>query len=183
MVEGLVRSVEIPDGFDPLIQVEVVVEAELYLNGRSVLDNVWEVKARFQKSSVESYYGLEGKRVSLVGLSTDAEPHILDHAHHRDVLKRDPSYTFERRTLRGTVYNLTPSVDEQGRTPKVSLVLSDSTFHAKVDCQFLTDEEREIVANVQLGDEVTIHGQVVMNNGRPIALVGPTKVELLTSDT
>ena len=177
MVEGLVRSVAIPADFDPNAAVEVVIQPELYYNGSSVINPDRDVIARFRKSQVEAYYCIEGEKVALVGYSTDAVPHILESASHRDLFKREPSYTFEYYTLRGSVYNLVRSADMYGRLTKANLILQSSTFLNHIDCLFITDEERAKIADLQLGDEITIRGQVTLLNGRPVVLVDPVMVE------
>ena len=174
MVKGMVCSVTIPGGFDPLSQVEVVVQPETYISGAQ--ENIrlsQNVTARFRKSQVESYFRLEGENVCLVGWSTEAEPHILDAVHHRDPSSRQPSYAFECRTLRGIVYNLARSEDVSGQAARITLILSDSTYYTKVDCLFLTDEERAQIVDVRLGTEITICGQATLLNGIPVTLVSP----------
>lgn len=177
IVEGQVCSVKIPDGFDPDSIVEVVIQSEFYFKDYIMADFHQDVTARFKKSQVESYYGIEGEKVALTGWSTDAEPHTLDSASHREVLKRRPLYELKPRTLRGLVYNLTRSIDKYGQLLKVNLMLDDYTYYTVVDCLFITEGEREKVAKLQLGDEITISGQATLLNGRPITLVGPSLVE------
>ena len=172
-VRGLVQSVKMPEGFDPNSQVEVVVQPEFYYSGLSEIDFRQDVTVRFRKSQVESYYGLERENVSLVGRSTESERHILNAASHMDILTIKRSYTLEPRVLRGTVYNLIPSEDPPARTPRITLVLSDSTYYTSVDCMFVTDSERETLAEVHPGDEITIRGHATLINGRPVSLVGP----------
>ena len=181
-VEGLVQSVSVPESFDPHSEVEVLVEPDFYYNGRREIPFNQEVTARFQKSQVESYYGLEGERVSLTGWSTAAERHILNAASHRDAPRIEPSYALDRCTLHGTVYNLIPAAGPPTRTRKITLVLSDSTYYTSVDCMFVTDIEQEMLNNVQLGDEITISGQATLVNGKPVTLVGPEIVDQQVSE-
>ena len=58
LVEGRVRALRIPDGFDPYGVVEVVVDSDQHQH---------DVVAQFYKRNVKDYYGLEGERVSLIG--------------------------------------------------------------------------------------------------------------------
>ena len=52
VVEGRVRAVNIPDGFDPFSIVELVIDSDQHKD---------HVIAQFYKRSVEAYYGLEGR--------------------------------------------------------------------------------------------------------------------------
>ena len=173
IVEGVVQSINVPPGFDPHGQVDVVVKPEFYYDGPTNSELPQSVTARFRKSQVESYNGIVGENVRLVGWSTESDPHILDAASHNRPLTRGDSYTFEQRALRGTVYDLKKREKEGKQTVEFSLILDDSTYYTKVDCYFLTDEEREQIADVRLGTEITIHGQVALLNGKPVSLFAP----------
>ena len=175
MVEGVVQSVNVPSGFDPNSQVEIVVKPDIYIDTPASGKIPQSVTARFRKAQVESYHGIKGQNVRLVGSSTDSKPHILESASHNEPLDRGTSYTLEGRTLRGTVYNLKRR-DTANQTAEFTLILSDTTYYTKVDCQFITDEEREQIADVQLGAEITIQGQATLLNGKPVSLFGPTVV-------
>ena len=173
MVEGIVQSVNMPAGFDPHSQVDVVVKPEIYFAGPSSGVLPQSVTARFRKSQVESYYGIVGENVRLVGWSTESDPHILDSASHNETLNRGDSYTFEHRALRGTVYDLKKREKEGKQTAEFTLILDDYTYYTKVDCHFLTDTEREQIADVRLGAEITIQGQATLLNGKPVSLFAP----------
>ena len=60
LVEGRVRALNIPDGFDPHGIVELVIDSDQHEE---------EVIAHFYKRNVKDYVGLQGERVSLVGES------------------------------------------------------------------------------------------------------------------
>ena len=174
-IEGVVRSVKIPEGFDPYSTVEVVIDSDHHEHF---------VTTSFYKRNVESYYGLEGKSVQLYGYSSDAHPYLLENPQHEDRMNgpdQEPDYTFEHRPLRGSVYNLTASQAPYG-LKKTNLVLSDKTFFTQVECLFSTDEERKKLTGVKLGDEILISGHVTLLNGKPIVLVGPDLVEQVTED-
>ena len=176
-VKGTVLSVNIPDGFEPHSQVEVIVEPEFYFKGLRASYPENDVVAHFRKADVEQYFQMEGKKVSVVGWVTDTEPFILKNAQPNDLLNREASYTTEERTLRGSVYNLAVREDSYKRFSKITLVLRDSTYFSDVDCLFVTEEERANVSDIQPGCEVTIRGQVALLNGRPVSLVRPTIVD------
>ena len=173
MVKGVIQSVNIPEGFEPHSQVDVVVQLEAYYDGMTNKESIESVTARFRKSQVESYYGIVGENVCLVGWSTESDPHILDSASHNGTLNRGASYTFEHRTLRGTVFDLKKREKEGEQTAEFTLILDDSTYYTKVDCHFLTDEEREQIVDVRLGAEITIQGQSTLLNGKPVSLFAP----------
>ena len=174
MVMGRVSSVNVPEGFDPFSQVEVVLKPTTYISGQlKNLQITGNVTALFRKSQVEDYFELEGEDVCLGGWSTDSEPHILQSAQHRESRNRSPTYSLERRTLRGKVYNLTSSERVPGHSAQMTLVLDDLTYYTKVDCLFLSDEEHKQIVDVRLGDETTISGHITTSNGRPVTLVGP----------
>ena len=172
MVEGVVQSVDVQPGFDPNSTVEVVIKPDFYIEPPANGKLPQSVTARFRKAQVESYFGIEGQSVRLVGWSTEAEPHLLESPSHNEPMNRGASYTLEDRTLRGTVFHLKRR-DTAHQTAEFTLVLSDSTYHTKVDCQFITDEECEQLAGVQLGAEIIIQGQTTLLNGKPVSLFGP----------
>ena len=169
-VEGLVRSVTIPEGFDPHGRVEVVIEPD---HGDG------DVTTLFRKADVENYYGIEGDRVRIVGFASDAEPSVLHRSYHVDHSRRsraNPCYTHEHRVLSGSIYNLeTYEIATDQRV--IRLVLDDATFFSKVECIFSTNQEQEQLANVTLGQEILIRGQVSLRDGRPIVLLEPEIID------
>ena len=173
MVEGVVISVSVESSFDPHGLAEVVMAPDRYWKDMEESRPGQNVTAQFRKSEVERYFGLEGRRIVLVGQSTDADPFTLKYAEHRETINRDASYSVEVRTLRGSVYNMVRYEDSNRRTIRVNLILSDSTYFSDVDCLFKTDAELKMLTDVQLGDEVTIEGQATLLNGRPITVVDP----------
>ena len=177
MVKGIVRSINIPDDFDPNSLVEVVIDPTCYFNGSKQIPFDGDVTAGFRRCDVESYFGLEGEEVMLGGRVTAAEPSLLMHAQHVAQFNREASYKVETRTVKGQAYNLIPRETSYKDSTKVTLILRDVTFLSDVDCLFITEEERTAVGSVELGAEVTVSGQVALLNGRPISLVGPTLVD------
>ena len=173
-VEGRVRSVRVPEGFDPFSIVEVIIDSD---------HHQYDVTAQFYKRNVKDYYGLEGKRVRLTGYTREDESHLLkgsQHLDHWEELPKEPSYVSEDRTLRGSVYDLKASPGPFGPITKFNLVLYDKTFFTLVECFFLTDEEREKLKGVSLGDEIMISGCVTLLDGEPVILVRPDLVEQVT---
>ena len=177
MIEGIVRSINIPDDFDPNSLVEVVIDPTYYFNGSKQIPFDGDVTAGFRRCDVESYFGLEGEEVMLGGRVTAAEPSLLIHAQHIGQFNREASYKVETRTLKGQAYNLISRETSYEDSTKVTLILRDMTFLSDVDCLFITEEEKTAVGSVELGAEVTVSGQVALLNGRPVSLVGPTLVD------
>lgn len=173
LVEGRVLAVRIPDGYDPYGIVEVVIDSDHH--EQSVI-------AQFYKRSVKDYYGLDGERVTLVGEIREDLPHLLMYPSHLDEPKRKLEYAFERRTLRGSVYDMRIVHPAYGLSEKVDLALWDETFFTQVECFFTTDEERDQLMDVNLGDKILISGSVTLLNGQPILLVGPDRIEKLRRD-
>ena len=170
IVEGVVRCTGIPEGHDPHGKVEVVIDSD---------HHDYDVTAVFNRTDVESYYGLEGVRVVLGGTSFEDEPYVLNSPQHVGDFYRvseTPSYSFEHRTLKGSVYNL-KAYETAFKLSQTNLTLKDETYFTEVDCLFLTDEERKQLDGVRLGDDILISGIVTLMNGRPIRLVGPEKIE------
>ena len=176
MVKGIVRSVKIPNDFDPNALVEAVIHPTCYFNGLEPIAFVDEVTASFRRCDVESYFGLEGEEVVLGGWVTADEPSILKHAQHVGQDNLEASYRVETRTLKGQVYNLVVRETSYTDSTRVTLILRDMTFLNDVECLFITEGERIAVGNVELGAEVTICGEVALLNGRPVSLVGPSIV-------
>ena len=167
VVEGRVRAVRIPKGFDPFSIVELVIESD---------QHEADVTAQFYKRNVWDYYGFEGERVTLAGRIREDQPHVLLHPNHVDVSRRGPRYTCERRTLRGSIYDMRMVNSVFGGAQQVNLVLYDDTYFAQVECFFATDEERDMLKEAKLGDKILISGCVMLLNGQPMILVGPEHI-------
>ena len=170
-VEGRVRSVKIPEGFDPFSLVEVVIDCE-HLGH--------DVTALFYKRNVGDYFRLEGKQVALTGYAREDEPRILNGPQRVDRFEetqKEGCYTSEDRTLSGTVYQLKACPPLYGHTTSFKLVLSDKTFFTLVECFFLTERERQELAGIQHGDTIVISGFVTSLDGKPVILSRPNHVE------
>lgn len=173
-VEGLVVSVEVPESLDPLGRVEVVIKSDHHEH---------DIVALLYKRDVERYYQLNGERVFITGYSSAAEPHLLEHSYlDRENLFLHPMYKSEHRKLRGSVYDVMTSsrVHQQTIT---NFTLWDMTYHTEVSCIISTDEERNRLAGIQLGDEILISGLVTLKNGRPLVLVGPDSIEKIEEES
>ena len=168
LVEGRVRTVRIPGGFDPFNIVELVIDSDHHEQ---------DVIAQFFKRHVSDYYGLEGERVSIVGRIQEDQPNILLDPHHLYEGKRMPKYTSERLTLRGLIYDMRTIHSPFGEPGKIDLVLRDETFFTGVECFFVTDEEHDKLTDLSLGDRILISGYVTLLNGEPTILVGPDHIE------
>ncbi|MYB47820.1 MAG: hypothetical protein F4X72_00840 [Dehalococcoidia bacterium] len=168
LVEGRVRTVRVPDGFNPHSTVEVVIDSEHHQN---------DITVHFYKRNVSDYYDLEGERVSLVGEISADKPRLLQHASYLDDLKRESKYTSESLTLRGSVYDIRMVHSAFGGSDKVILALYDETFFTQVECFFVTDKERDMLKELQLGDRILISGQVTLLSGQPTILVQPSCIE------
>ena len=176
MVRGVVMSVKIPEDFDPYNLVEVVIHPTDYFNGVKQISFDSDVTASFRRSSVERYFGLEGAEVIIAGRVKAADPSALINAQYVEEVNCNASYTTETRTLKGQAYNLIVRETGYDDDTRVTLILRDMTFLSDVDCLFVTEEEKAAVQNVTLGAEVTIRGHVMLLNGRPVSLVGPSVV-------
>lgn len=166
--EGRVRSVRIPEGHDPFGIVELVIESEHDRKNTTAL---------FFRRDVTQYYGLENQSVRLIGESREDEPQILRRPTHLDEPERDRTYSSEILTLRGSVHDMRIVHSAFGGAGKLNLVLFDDTFFTQVECFFVTDEERDKIQEVSLGDKVLIRGLVTLLNGKPLILVGPEHIE------
>ena len=173
LVKGRVRELRIPDGFDPFSIVELVIDSD---------QHGYEIVAQFYKRNVKDYHGLEGKRVTLVGRVREDRPHLLPHPSHLDEPRRQSIYSSERRSLKGSVHDIRVVHSAHGGPGKIDLSLWDETFVTQVECFFVTEEERDRLKNINLGDKVVITGHATLLNGIPILLVGPDRIELLTED-
>ena len=107
---------------------------------------------------------------------------MLPHPSHRDELKKELTYTSGHRTLKGSVHDLRIVHSAHGGPGKVDLALWDETYFTQVECFFVTDEERDQLEEINLGDKVLIHGNVTLLNGQPMLLVGPDRIERLIED-
>ena len=173
LVEGRVRAVNIPDGFDAHSIVELVIDSDQHED---------EIIAQFYKRNVKDYFGLEGERVTLVGRVREDQPYLLPHPSHRDELKKEVTYTSGHRTLKGSVHDLRIVHSAHGGPGKVDLALWDETYFTQVECFFVTDNERDQLTRINLGDKVLINGNVTLLNGQPMLLVGPDRIERLIED-
>ena len=169
-MEGVVRGLTIPEGFDPHGPVEAIVDT----------DDGQQVSVRlFRKADVEHYQGIVGDHVILQAYVYDEQPSVINSAQLLDRIgptQPGTSYTYEYRTLSGTVYNL-DRCEFVGGQRAFRLTLNDATYFSKVECIFSTKEEVGQLADVQLGQHVLIKGQISLRNGRPMVLLGP---EILT---
>lgn len=173
-VEGIVVSVTVPESFDPYSEVKVVVKSD---------HHEYDITAILHKRDVEKYYELEGERVLIEGYSSDAESHLLEHSYFdtKQNLIQHPIYKSEHRTLKGSVHNVTRSTVARQQTI-TTLTLSDMTYFTEVICILSTDEERNRLAGLQLGDEILISGLVTLKNGRPLTLVGPDFIKKIEEE-
>lgn len=167
LVEGRVRAVNIPDGFDPLSIVELVIDSDRHCD---------DVVAQFYKRNVEDYHGLEGKRVALGGHIREDRPHLLQHPRHVGEAEREDGYVSERRTLKGSIHDIRIVHDTRGGRGKLDLSLWDETYFTQVECFFVTDEERDQLNGFNLGEEILLSGWVTSLNGKPVVLVQPTHI-------
>ena len=171
LIEGRVRSVKIPEGFDPNSIVEVVIDSDHHEHA---------VTAFFYKRNVSDYFGIEGDRVALAGYVREDEPHLLKDPQlldHEEKSPKEPSYSSQGLTLRGSVYDLKASPSLYEKAAGIKLVLYDKTFLTLVECFFLTEEERGKLAGIKHGDHILIRGCVTLLNGKPVALFSPDFVE------
>ena len=168
LVEGRVRTVKVPDGFDPYGIVEVVIDSD---------HHEYDMTVQFYKRNVHDYYDLERKRVTLVGEINADKPQLLQHANFLDDLNREPKYTSDSLTLRGSVYDIRVIHSAFGGSDKVALALYDETFFTQVECFFVTDEERGMLKELQLGDGILISGRGTLLSGLPTILVQPSDIQ------
>ena len=174
LVEGRVRAVKIPDGFDPFSIVELVIDSDHHER---------DVTAQFYKREAKDYYGLEGQRVTLDGEVREDQPHLLSHPRHLDEPKREIEYTSECRTLRGVIHDIKIVHSAFGEARKVDLSLYDDTFFTQVECYFVTDNEHEKLKGFDLGDKVLIRGNVTLLKGQPMIMIGPDHIEKVIEES
>ena len=168
LVEGRVREVKTPEGFDPFSVVDLVIDSDQHEH---------DVIAQFYKRYARDYYGLEGERVTLIGEVREDQPYVLPHPNHMGEPERKLAYTSERRTLRGSIHDIRIVHSAFGAPEKATLALWDETFFTQVECFFVTNVERDQLKEFDLGDEVMISGCVTLLNGEPMILVGPDHIE------
>ena len=169
LLKGRIRTVNVPEGFDPHTFVEVTVDPE---------QEEGVVTVRFLRRFVEEYFGLkEGDEVVLSGYYEENEPRILDFSKYIDGSPKKGRYTFEDRTLCGFVYDLRHSLPAMGYSSKVILSLYVETYYCVVDCLFITKEDREKLEGLHLNDKILITGKVTSLDGKPVTLVNPTSIE------
>ena len=173
LIEGRVRAVCVPDGFDPFGIVELVIDSDRHKD---------HVIAQFYKRSVKDYYGLQGKRVALAGNIREDRPNLLSHPSHLDDLKKEYGYAFERRMLKGSIHDIRPVHPAHGKPGKLVLSLWDETYFIQVECFFVTDKERDQLGEINLGDTILISGCVTLLNGQPVVLVQPTHIEKVVDE-
>ena len=82
----------------------------------------------------------------------------------------------------GSIHDVRVVHSAHGLPGKIDLALWDETYFTQVECFFVTDEERDQLEEINLGDRVLIHGNVTLLNGQPMLLVGPDRIERLIED-
>ena len=179
LVSGTVESVSVPEGFDPHSSVEVTVSTEEH--GLLTLE--------VYRRNPEDYHGLEGRKITVTGLYNPNRPGPIGRPNILaidDKEVRETRYTTETRTLQGTIYDVTRA-KEPDRLDAVNLFLQDETYFTMVQCLFLTREEQAQITGaldsgkqLQLGDRISIQGQVTLKNGLPVVLVGSDHINKLT---
>ena len=179
IVCGTVTSVNVPEGFDPHSIVEVVMETEEY--GPLTLDA--------HKRNPQEYHGLKGRRITVGGFYNVNRPAAVGRPNILaidDKEGRGTHYSVETRALQGTIYDVTRPKGSD-RQDIVNLFLQDETYFTIVQCLFLTGEEQGQITGaldsgqqLQLGDRISIRGQVTLKNGVPVVLVRPHSINKLT---
>ena len=167
VIEGRIQSIEIPEGLDPYSKVVVLIDTD---------DCDHPIVAHFSRRDVQSYHGIEGTTVRLYGEIGEQEPNVLRFPRVVDPLDRESLYESEKRTLFGSVYDMRLGHSVLGSTRKLYLCLFDKTYFTHVECLFVTDQERALLEDVNLGDTVLIGGMVTLSRGLPIILVGPDRI-------
>ena len=173
LVEGRVREVRIPEGFDPFGIVEVEIDSDHHSQ---------PIIAQFYKRNITKYHGLHGERVALGGMVRADQPQLLPHPNHLDEPTNEPTYTSEHCTLRGSVHDIRVVHSEFGGAGRVDLALYNDTYFTQVQCLFATDEERAMLSDVNLGDRILIGGLVTLLNGEPMILVAPDHIDKVVAD-
>ena len=177
-VAGTVTSVSIPEGFDPHSLVELAIETEEY----------GQLKLEVYTRHPEKYHGLLGRKVLVHGYYTHNRPAVVKEPNGISINGdegRTPSYSVETRTLQGTIFDVTRPKGPS-RVDTVNLVLQEETYFTMVQCLFLTREEQGQITgtldsgeHLQFGDRISIRGQVTLQNGLPVVLVGPKSINRL----
>ena len=175
---GIITSVNVPEGFDPHSIVEVTVETEEY--GLLTLE--------VHKRNPEQYHGLKGRNITVGGLYNPNCPAAVERPSILaidDQEGRETHYDVETRVLQGTIYDVT-SPKGPDRLETVNLFLKDETYLTMVQCLFLTREEQGQITGaldpgqqLQLGNRISIRGQVSHKNGLPVILVRPHSINKL----
>ena len=171
-VEGVVRDVIIPEGFNPSDLVHLVIDSSWHPE---------EIMVPFRRSDVRKYYGLTGTKVCILGEISEKNPHLLDRPVYIEEPERHLEYTFQSLTLQGSVHDMRVIHSAFGGAEKVHLVLLDDTFFSQVECFFVTEDERSRLEGIGLGDKIQLSGHVTSQYGYPIVLVGPDRIEIVSS--
>ena len=179
ITSGTVTSVNVPEGFDPHSIVEVTVETEDY--GLLTLE--------VHRRNPEQYHGLKGRKITVGGYYNPNCPAAVERSSILavdDQEGRDTHYDVETRVLQGTIYDVSRPKGPD-RLETVNLFLQDETYFSMVQCLFLTIEEQGQITGsldsgqqLQLGDRISIQGQVTLKNGLPVVLVRPHSIINLT---
>ncbi len=169
----------IPEGFNPYSTVDVEIETEEY----------GQLTFGVYKRNPEEYYGLKGRKITVGGFYNSNRPATLGRPSLLAIdgeEVRNARYSVESRALQGTIYDVNrPKGPNHSDT--VNLFLVDETYFTMVQCLFLTKEEQAQVMRpvdsgqqLQFGDRISIRGQVTLQNGLPVVLVGPNSINKLT---
>lgn len=165
-MEGVVRALLTPEGFNPHAPVEAVIDTD---DGQVITVGL------FRRMEVDQYYGIAGSHIAFEAYVHEDEPSVIEYArllYRTEHTTAKPSYTQEQGIVSGTVYNLEGCDFVPGQRA-VRLTLDDATYFSKVECIFSTTKEVEQLASIQLGQHVLVRGQVSLRNGRPMAVFGP----------
>ena len=174
-MEGVVRGLSKPDGFDPHSPVDAVVDTD---DGQEITVNL------FRKMEVERYHGIEGARIAFEAYAHEDEPSVIEYArllYRSEHTTSKPIYSQAQGIVSGVVYNL-EGCDLVPGQRAVRLTLDDTTYFSKVECLFSTKEELEQLTDVQLGQHVLVRGQVSLRNGRPMIVLGPEILHDVTNE-
>ena len=175
IVSGTVTLVNDPEGFDPHSIVEVTMETDEF--GLLTLEVL--------KRDPEQYHGLKGRKITVGGYYSPDCPAVVRSPNILAIDDKeggDTHYSVETRVLQGTIYDV---IRPKGpdRQDMVNLLLQNETYFTMVQCLFLTREEQGQITGaldsgeqLQLGDRISVRGQVTLKNGVPVVLVGPNSV-------
>ena len=175
---GRVTSVKVPEGVDPHSIVEVAIETEEY--GLLTLEVL--------KRNPEQYHGLAGNKITVGGYYNPDCPAVVRSSNILaidDNEGRDTRYSVETRVLHGTIFDVSRPKGPD-RQDMVALLLKEETYFTMVQCLFLTREEQSQITGasdsgeqLQLGDRISVRGQVTLKNGLPVVLLGPDSINKL----